>query len=128
VGAVALPGLGALPGEAGAASVETGGLGVGPWFVYAEISDGGAVAGAFAPGALVVYEKGDLDLDGDVDRADFAAAARLHARRARAGDSAAAAAADLDRDGDVDPRDLQQLGRRIQDALRAERPGARRAR
>jgi hypothetical protein len=98
---------GGLPGAAGLARVNTAALALGAWFVYAEVGDGGAISGDWAPGPLIVYEKGDLDLDGDVDHADHRAAVRIHSGRARA--SARDAVADMDRDGDVDGRDIALL-------------------
>jgi hypothetical protein len=98
---------GSLSGDDGLAYVNTATLGLGPWFVYAEAGDGGAVSGDWAPGPFVVYEKGDLDLDGDVDRADHRAAVRILAGRTHASDRDVVA--DMDRDGDVDGRDIARL-------------------
>jgi hypothetical protein len=98
---------GGISAADGLAYVNTAALGLGAWLVYAEVGDGGAVSGDWAPGPFVVYEKGDLDLDGDVDRADHRAAVRILAGRARP--SARDAVADMDRDGDVDGRDLALL-------------------
>jgi hypothetical protein len=107
---------GGLAGEDGLAYVNTAALALGAWFVYAEVGDGGAVAGAWAPGPFVVYEKGDLDLDGDVDRADLRSALRILAGRTPP--SPSDVAADMDRDGEVDGRDIALLLARS----RPERP------
>jgi hypothetical protein len=98
---------GGLSGADGIAYVNTATLALGPWFVYAEVGDGGALAGAWAPGPFVVYEKGDLDQDGDVDRADHGAAVRVLAGRVQPSDGDVAA--DMDGDGDVDGRDIALL-------------------
>ena len=98
---------GGLSGADGIARLNTATLALGSWLVYAEVGDGGALAGDWSPAPFVVYEKGDLDLDGDVDRADHRAAVRILARRAPP--SARDVAADMDRDGDVDGRDLALL-------------------
>jgi hypothetical protein len=105
---------GSLSGTDGLAYVNTAALALGPWFLYAEVGDGGAVLGDWAPGPIIVYEKGDLDLDGDVDRADLRAAVRIHAGRTRP--SARDVVADMDRDGDVDSHDLVRLLAKIREA------------
>jgi hypothetical protein len=111
---------GGLSGADGIAYVNTATLGLGAWLVYAEVGDGGAVAGNWAPGPLVVYEKGDLDLDGDVDRADHRAAVRILAGRTPP--SERDVVADMDRDGDVDGRDIALLREKSR-AQRRHTPG-----
>jgi hypothetical protein len=105
---------GSLSGADGLAYVNSSALAFGPWFLYAEVGDGGALSGDWAPGPILVYEKGDLDLDGDVDRVDLRAAVRIHAGRTRP--SARDVVADMDRDGDVDAYDLVRLLVKIRDA------------
>ena len=80
----------------------------GPWLLYAEVSDGGALSGAFAPGPIVLYEKGDANFDGRLDRADlFAMLIHIILRLPPE------PPLDMDRDGDVDRRDLRVLLREI---------------
>ena len=113
---------GGLSGADGLAYVSTAALALGPWFLYAEVGDGGAVSGDWAPGPLIVYEKGDLDQDGDVDHADLRAVVRIHAGRTRPSDGDVVA--DMDRDGEVDARDLVLLLAKIREAGHHRRAGS----
>ncbi|MEE9606170.1 MAG: lysyl oxidase family protein [Myxococcota bacterium] len=60
-----------LDGEAGIANILTAPLELGEWFVYAQASDGGGITGAWAPGTVTIYVKGDVDFDGQLDQRDF---------------------------------------------------------
>lgn len=96
-----------LPGSSGLANVNSAGMDLGLWYLTARVSDGAAVTVAWAPGPFIVYVRGDLDLDGDQDLADFRALLRLF--RTRPFPAGCAMVADMDRDGDVDGRDVALL-------------------
>ena len=60
-----------LDAAGGGANVSTALLELGEWFVYVQATDGGAIVGAWAPGTVTIYKKGDLDFDGRLDREDL---------------------------------------------------------
>jgi len=98
-----------LPGASGAANVNTTGMGLGTWYLYARITDGGAMADAWAPGSFTVYVKGDVNFDGRVDFTDFRSVLRALARHNLPPDWQVIA--DMNRDGYVNLRDILLLAR-----------------
>jgi len=96
-----------LDGGAGTANVDTAGMEVGAWFLYAKVSDGGAETGSWAPGSFILYVKGDVDFNGIVDKEDFKAIFQGIAKRNVPPEWLLIA--DMDRDGDLDGRDTSLL-------------------
>ncbi|MCW5942867.1 MAG: pre-peptidase C-terminal domain-containing protein [Fimbriimonadaceae bacterium] len=68
---VPVPGYDRLPGTDGRANVNTASLTRGLWYVFLKASDGGSTFGRYAPGAVVLYVKGDVNMDGVFDMADM---------------------------------------------------------
>jgi hypothetical protein len=101
-----------LPGSSGLANVNTAGIAIGTWYLHAFVTDGGALAGVWAPGTFTVYEKGDVDFSGTVDRCDWLAVVRLFPHRLPPD---WAVIADMDRNDKLDVRDLLLLGRAVLD-------------
>lgn len=54
------------------ANVNTAEMGLGIWNVYAKITDGGGATGAWAPGIVGIYIKGDVNFDGELTLNDWA--------------------------------------------------------
>lgn len=109
-GAAPIGGYENLRGNLGQAVINTAALELGTWYLYAEVSDGASTDGAWAPGSVVLYTKGDLDFDGHVDRQDWVL---LVQRRRELADEPLSAVVsgweellDEDRDGDVDDHDI----------------------
>ena len=109
-GATPIGGYEHLRGNLGQAVINTAALELGSWYLYAEVSDGASSSGAWAPGSVVLYTKGDLDFDGHVDRQDWVLF--VQRRRERQGQALSTVVSgweqllDEDRDGDVDDRDV----------------------
>lgn len=109
-GAPPIGGYENLRGNLGQAVINTAALELGRWYLYAEVTDGASISGAWAPGSVVLYIKGDLDFDGHVDRQDWVLL--VQRRRERANQPLSAVVSgweqllDEDRDGDVDEQDL----------------------
>lgn len=100
-----------LPNEPGYAVINTAALDIGTWYLLVEASDGGKIATSrWAPGSIAIYHKGDLDADGEVDRADWVQL--VQRRRAQRDEPLSALVSgwepqlDFDRDGDVDETDI----------------------
>jgi hypothetical protein len=110
--AVPIGGYGALAGSVGAANVNTAEMPLGRWYLYARVTDGGAIAGAFAPGPFTVYKKGDLNHDGLVNWGDHRAY-QLQLRRGSPYPVAWKYVLDMDRDGDFDSLDLNAWMRAV---------------
>jgi len=98
-----------LDGETGTANVDTAVMEVGVWFIYAGVTDGGAEAGDWGAGPVIVYKKGDVDFDGQVDMEDFKAVVRKFFTRRFP--SEWRIIVDMDRDGDVDGIDVSLLAK-----------------
>jgi hypothetical protein len=103
-GTRALQGYQNLAGEAGQTHVNTAGLDLGTWYVYASVTVGGGRSDAWAPGPFVLYEKGDVNFDRAVDMTD-----RKLVQRRRPCDFPPGweHILDMDRDGDVDRFDFR---------------------
>lgn len=66
-----IPGYQNLNGAVGSVNVNTVGLGLGKWYVFARASDGAAFSDVWAPGYVGLYMKGDLNFDGKMTSADY---------------------------------------------------------
>ena len=106
-GTVPIEGHQDLDGGAGTADVDTAGMEVGAWFLYAKVSDGGAEAGSWAPGPFILYVKGDVDFNGIVDKKDLKAIVRAIVKHNFPPEWLLII--DMDRDGDVDGIDIRLL-------------------
>ena len=104
----ALLGYQNLDGEIGLANVNTAGLDLGTWYLYATVTNSAGRSGAWAPGSFVVYEKGDLNFDGRVDMTDWRLAHRRRPLR-EVLPRGWSHILDMDRDGDVDQADFRLL-------------------
>ena len=107
-GTRALQGYQTLEGEGGLTYVNTAGLDLGTWYLFAEATNGGGRSSDWAPGPFVVYQKGDVNFDGVVDRADL----RLARRECLPRGSLPPGwdhILDMDRDGHVDRADFRLL-------------------
>ncbi len=111
-----LPGYQDLAGEGGGANVNTADMDLGRWFLYAQVSDGGAVSGDWAPGSFTLYVKGDVDFDGELTLRDYIAAIRAQNRGDP--DPRWLAVADMNDDGRFDRRDLALLRQEAVEWLR----------
>jgi hypothetical protein len=102
---VPIGGYDALDGSVGAANVNTAEMPLGRWYLYARVTDGGAMTGGFAPGPFTVYKKGDLNFDGRVNWTDYREY-QVGLRRRAPYPAKWRFVLDIDRDGDFDSRDL----------------------
>ncbi len=110
-GTLRLPAYQKLDGAAGSANVNTEGLGLGTWFLYAEMTDGRGLGTAWAPGPIHIYVKGDINFDGVVDAADWKIVS--HGWESRRLPPGWEQILDLDRDGTVGRDDIAALHRLI---------------
>ncbi|MFP6639920.1 MAG: hypothetical protein VCC04_06735, partial [Myxococcota bacterium] len=62
-GTMSIGGYQDLYGEDGFTNVNTAGLELGEWFLYAQVSDGGGVSGAWSPGSFFLYEHLEVEID-----------------------------------------------------------------
>lgn len=61
----------ALNAADGIANVNTAEMPLGRWYLYAQVTDGAAQVGMYAPGSFTVYRKGDLNWDNQVTFDDY---------------------------------------------------------
>jgi hypothetical protein len=100
-----------LSGTQGHVPINTAGLPLGRWFLYAKATDGAGETGLWAPGAIVLYLKGDVNFDGHVDSTDLKIVERpLCGRKLRRGlVKEWSHVLDMNRDRELDQRDLRLL-------------------
>ncbi len=109
-----------LDAAGGGANVNTALLELGEWFVYVQATDGGAIVGAWAPGTVTLYKKGDLNFDARVDRKDFRLLLRAVASREPI-PSGWEIILDMDGDGRVTFRDIRGFAQAIREQRQADR-------
>lgn len=97
-----------LAGGTGNVNVNTVGMGLGKWFVFARASDGGAFNDVWAPGYVGIYMKGDLNFDGVVNKIDASLLRRQYPGFTNMPEGYNKIA-DLDRNGVVNTSDLKLL-------------------
>jgi len=61
----------ALNAADGIANVNTAEMPLGRWYLYAQVTDGAAQVGVYAPGSFTIYRKGDLNWDNQVTFDDY---------------------------------------------------------
>lgn len=97
-----------MPGGNNAANVNTAETGVGKWYLFAQVSDGGLQVTKRANGAFTLYLKGDFDMDGDRDSTDLSVMNRLvHGAPLRL--RVPRIVADMDRNGVLNEEDYEAL-------------------
>ena len=101
-----LPEYQRIPAEDHIVNVNTANMELGRWHLYGQVSDDGALAGDWAPGSFVLYTKGDVNFDGNVDRSDLRAAFRSIRRARGAIPKDLQHILDLNRDGRVTNSDI----------------------
>lgn len=72
-----IPGYQDMPNGSGPVNVNTADFAVGRWFILGVGSDGGAQTLSWAPGAVMIYIKGDLNMDGHVHEDDLEIALKV---------------------------------------------------
>jgi hypothetical protein len=66
-----IPGYENLFGNSGEVNINTVDFGLGKWFIFVRASDGAAFTDVWAPGYAGIYLKGDLNLDGILNKVDY---------------------------------------------------------
>jgi len=108
-----IPGYQDMPNASGMVNINTADFAPGKWYILGDGTDGGAHAQSWAPGAVYIYTKGDLNEDGHVHEDDLEIAYKLffgggmsrHYNKIL----------DMDRNGIVDKTDLRLLKEYIEE-------------
>ncbi len=95
-----------MPNPNGLVNMNTAEFPLGKWFIYGVGTDGGAQTISWAPGAVNIYLKGDMNGDGLINKLDLGIATALLRRPVR---QPAATILDMDRNGKCDKVDLELL-------------------
>lgn len=66
-----IPGYQNLPATDLSANVNTAETPIGLWYMYAQVTDGGLLTAQRAPGAVMLYIRGDINMDGVLNRRDL---------------------------------------------------------
>lgn len=96
-----------LPNGIGTVNVNTAGLPLGQWYFSVVASDGGATAEDWAPGRVIIYQKGDVNFDGVLSLREVGLA--MQALKSGNYPPSYRIIFDMDRDGDFDHEDLHEL-------------------
>ncbi|MBX3115634.1 MAG: hypothetical protein KF836_13800 [Fimbriimonadaceae bacterium] len=109
-----IPGYQDMPNAQGSANINTADFGLGKWFVLGVGTDGGAQTLSWAPGAVWIYIKGDINKDGHVHEDDYWMAINLISTT-RGLSELDHNILDMDRDGKISRRDMLLLWELVND-------------
>ncbi|MFM9873429.1 MAG: lysyl oxidase family protein [Fimbriimonadaceae bacterium] len=101
-----------MPNASGMVNMNTADFGLGTWYILGIGTDGGAQTHSWAPGAVFLYVKGDLDQDGHCHPNDFEYARKIYLRFPQLLTSGFFYnVMDMDRNGVVNAIDMELLKR-----------------